>query len=1192
MRFVAATWRCDACRVQGEPVDVLVLGPTLVRAGDTVLPVDRPLERALLVRLAMGRGTAVADQRLAGDLWGDEELRRPIERLRVVVSRLRTSLGPHAGLISRSAAGYRLASAPTDLIRAEAAAERLHAAERLGDHTKVRDASAAALAYWRGPSLADLRLIRYARIEAERLDDWRLTLTVARLGAELHLGAAGAVTAELSALVAEHPLHEPLAGLLALALYRTGRQADALARLARLRRALADELGVNLGPEIARLELRLLRQDPALLPTPAPTKPEPTAPTILRPRRIDAPRATTTGLGQAGEKPRQHATDPHLADPHLADPHPADPHPADPHPADPHRRARHARPGDGVLPDIAVAEHGQPGATVLRLPARAPAGPPAGAPRAFPQRPLAMVRPPADPPADQVRSRLPIPETTLVGRDGDRAALRALLREPTMVTLVGPPGGGKSRLALEVAREVADGGRRTVFVQLAPLGREEDVVTAVAEAAGMTRGPADPLSRVGAALGGALLVLDHADHLVEQVRSVVTGLRQSEAGLSFLVTSTRALLVADEVAHRVGPLSRAHAIALFTDRTGRRRLGQGGSPAGSGRADAARICASLDGLPLGIELAAGLARSLPVAQLAGRVTGQLRLLGGGAPSSDRPRTSLRAALDWSYQLLDPRDRAVLRRLGVFAGDFSLDAAEAVVRGDPIEVGDVAPAVAELVARGLVSSYTEAGRRRLALLETVQAFALARLGAAGETEDTRTRHLSWCLDRVCGSAGPAATAGTSPAISAAGWPNLAAALELAAGQARAADGLRLALALDPHWLAAGRFEEASRHYAALVGAAGAGRAERAEAFSNLGWHVARLGRFGEAVELLARAADLLDGGSDQIALTIRYRQGRLELGRGRLPSAVAALRAGLALAHRSGSPRQRVSMGATLGAALLIAGDADGALEAYRGAALAGRDSGDERGLALGLHREAAALLAAGRTDAAVRLISESDRYASLLADRRLLRGNELIRAQAARADGDLVAAERHARKALGPLQARLSDSLDTTEALARIELADVLVDTGALVEARALLEARGLLDTPPDHSLPEHALPNHALPNHALPNHALPNHALPNHALPNHALFEHAFPERARPEYAAGREGQPAVLLRLAARPVASALALAEGDRVTAEWLVARAEAEFASSGFGWARYAARLAEVRHRLDTSAGTDRPPGMCQ
>jgi len=1155
MRFVAATWRCDACRVQGKPVDVLVLGPTLVRAGDTVLPVDRPLERALLVRLAMGRGTAVADQRLAGDLWGDEEPRRPIERLRVVVSRLRTSLGPHAGLISRSAAGYRLASAPTDLVRAEAAAERLHAAERLGDHAKVRDASAAALAYWRGPSLADLRLIRYARIEAERLDDWRLTLTVARLGAELHLGAAGAVTAELSALVAEHPLHEPLAGLLALALYRTGRQADALARLARLRRALADELGVNLGPEIARLELRLLRQDPTLLPTPPPTNPAPTAPTILRPRRIDAPRATATGLGQAGEKPHHHAADPHLGT------------------ADPHRRtgdarpgAGDARPGAGGLPEIAVAEHGQPGATVLRLPARAPAGPPDAPPRAFPQRPLAMVRPPADPPADQVRPRLPIPETTLVGRDGDRAALRALLREPTMVTLVGPPGGGKSRLALEVAREVADGGRRTVFVQLAPLGREEEVVTAVAEAAGVARDPADPLSRIGAALDGSLLVLDHADHLVEQVRSVVSGLRQSAPGLSFLVTSTRALLVADEVAHRVEPLSRAHAIALFTDRTGRRRLGGGGSPAGSDRADAARICASVDGLPLGIELAAGLARSLPVAQLAGRVTGQLRLPGGGAPASGGPRTSLRAALDWSYQLLDPRERAVLRRLGVFAGDFTLDAAEAVVRGEPIELGDVAPAVAELVARGLVSSYTEAGRRRLALLETVQAYALAQLGAAGETEAARTRHLSWCVDRVRASASPAATAGTSPAIAAVGWPNLATALELAAGQARAADGLRLALALDPHWLAAGRFEEASRHYAALVDAAGAARAERAEAFSNLGWHVARLGRFGEAVELLARAADLLDGGSDQIALTIRYRQGRLELGRGRLPSAIRALRAGLALAHRSGSPRQRDSVGSTLGAALLIAGDADGALEAYRGAALAVRECGDERGLALGMHREAAALLAAGRTDAAVRLISESDRYASLLADRRLLRGNALIRAQAARADGDLVAAERHARMALGPLQARLPASLDTTEALARIELADVLVDTGALVEARVLLEARGLLDTPPDHPLPDHALPNHA-------------------------LFEHAFPERARLEHAAGR-GQPAVLLRLAAWPVASALALAEGDRVTAEWLVARAEAEFASSGFGWARYAARLAEVRHRLDISADTDRPPGMCR
>lgn len=248
-----------------EPqLEVLVLGPLAVRLGGTPLPVDRPLERALLARLALADGMSVPDHRLAADLWGDGDLARPTERLRVLASRVRAAIGSPDSLI-RVNGGYALAAQLTDLAEARAAAERMHAAVRAGDHVTARTAAKAALARWRGPSLADLRTIPYAVAEGEQLDAWRLTLQVEQLSAELALGHAAEAGRELEALAAENPLHERLWCLLALALYRTGRQADALSRLAKLRSRLVDELGVDPAPDTAAMELRLLRQDPILL---------------------------------------------------------------------------------------------------------------------------------------------------------------------------------------------------------------------------------------------------------------------------------------------------------------------------------------------------------------------------------------------------------------------------------------------------------------------------------------------------------------------------------------------------------------------------------------------------------------------------------------------------------------------------------------------------------------------------------------------------------------------------------------------------------------------------------------------------------------------------------------------------------------------------------------------------------------
>ncbi|WP_432878698.1 AfsR/SARP family transcriptional regulator [Kribbella sp. CA-245084] len=275
-----------------EPLlEVGVLGPLVVRLGGTPLSVDRPLERALLVRLALAGGMSVPDSRVAVDLWGDVDLARPTERLRVLASRLRAAL-ELPSLLTRSNGGYALAARVTDLTEARLAAEQMHAAVRSGEPALVRTAARGALSHWRGPSLADLRTVPYAVAEGEQLDAWRLALQVELLDADLALGHAAEAARELEALAAENPLHERLWCLLALSLYRTGRQADALSRLSKLRTRLADDLGVNPAPRHSR--------DGA-----TPTPPRPNPPPQTNPTHSADGRRTGRRLipGAAGRQP-------------------------------------------------------------------------------------------------------------------------------------------------------------------------------------------------------------------------------------------------------------------------------------------------------------------------------------------------------------------------------------------------------------------------------------------------------------------------------------------------------------------------------------------------------------------------------------------------------------------------------------------------------------------------------------------------------------------------------------------------------------------------------------------------------------------------------------------------------------------------------------------------------------------------
>ncbi|MFD3406118.1 ATP-binding protein [Kribbella sp. NPDC058693] len=959
-----------------EPLlEVRVLGPLVVRVGGTPLSVDRPLERALLVRLALAGGMSVPDNRLAADLWGDVDLARPTERLRVLASRLRSAL-ELPSLLTRSNGGYALAARVTDLTEARAAAEQMHAAVRSGDHALVRTSARAALSHWRGPSLADLRTVPYSVAEGEQLDAWRLALQVELLDAELALGHAAEAARELEALAGENPLHERLWCLLALALYRTGRQADALSRLSKLRTRLAEELGVDPTPDTAAMELRLLRQDPTLL--------------------LKTPKTTVS-----------------------------------------------------------------------------------------------------PPPPDTPTVQLPAPLTSFVGRDAELSSLVRRLEQPGLVTLTGGPGSGKSRLAFEAARAT----KRVVrVVELAPLQRETAVLEAIV---GDDAGGHDPIGAAAASLDGSVLVLDNAEHVVEQTAEIVAGLLRQAPALTILVTSQRPLQLAAEEVWPMRPLDALDAAKLFTERCA--------TDAHSADPEQiAAICTAVDRYPLGIELAAGLTRTLTVPQLAKRLADRMRLLVAGSRDAQLRHTSLVAALDWSHQLLGDRERAVLRRIAVFAGGFTLEAAEQVA-DDP---RDVAPALTELADRSLLTVEAVNGRR-FRLLETVRDYALTKLEDARETDQARTAQLDWALSFVQTAARDDDFASADSVTEVfAEWPNLLDILDRAPGTDRAVVGLRLALALHTPWLIRGWYAEAARHFAALADAPNATTAERVAALSNHGFVLTMRGRFDQAAEALTEAEALArTQDDDTLTLTALYYRSIVEIERGHLTDAFTPLLAGQALARTSPQHERRLSACTdALGTLYVYTGQPAKALECYETCIVADREYGDEHGLSRGLSNLAGALVSLNRYDEALKAAAESDHYARRLDDRQILPLNEVIRGVVAVARADLDAAEKYLRSAV---EYAVADDSGVTHAY--IDLADLLILQGEVDEAAALLDAVFAETTEQSTSW-------------------------------------------------------------LAARAVATALAVAQGNGPQAATLLAETTTIYTQTGFAWPRYAARLNAVREAL--------------
>jgi predicted ATPase len=326
-----------------------------------------------------------------------------------------------------------------------------------------------------------------------------------------------------------------------------------------------------------------------------------------------------------------------------------------------------------------------------------------------------------------------------------------------LVTLTGPGGVGKSRLALQAAAGVAasfDGG--AWLVELAGLADGSEVPAAVAAVLGVSQQP-------GRSLWGSvcdachyrrlLLVLDNAEHLLDAVADLVNELLGSASGVRVLVTSREALGVSGERVRPVRPLAvEDEAVALFVERV--RAVRPDFELAAGNAVAVVEVCRHLDGMPLAIELAAARAGSMTPGEIAGRLDERFRLLRAGRRTRVERHQTLRATIDWSYDSLDEGDRRVFAELAVFPASFTERAAEAVLAGGGNDdAWEVIDALDRLVAKSLVSAADIEGVTRYQLLETVRHYAAERLAERGGVEESRRAHAAWVVDFAEQEAGP-------------------------------------------------------------------------------------------------------------------------------------------------------------------------------------------------------------------------------------------------------------------------------------------------------------------------------------------------------------------------------------------------------------------------------------------------------
>ncbi len=424
------------------------------------------------------------------------------------------------------------------------------------------------------------------------------------------------------------------------------------------------------------------------------------------------------------------------------------------------------------------------------------------------------------------RHNLPPQLTHFIGREKVVAEVKAFVSVQRLVTLIGPGGAGKTRLSLQVAHELLETFTDGVwFVELAPINEAGLIAQTVATTIGLHE---EPGKSIGATLSDrlrarqALLILDNCEHLVQAAAQFADGLLRGCPDLHMITSSREGLGVAGEVLYRVPPLAtpdpkhlppletmaQYEAVKLFVDRAA--SVKPGFTITDQNASAIAQVCVRLDGIPLAIELAAARAKMLTPDQIAARLDDRFRLLTGGSRTALPRQQTLRAAIDWSFDLLSIEERALMRRLSVFVGGWTLESAEAIGAGDGVEDYAVLDILESLLNKSMVAADLEQGHEaRYRMLETIGDYALDKLVEAGEGDRIRQAHFDFLLNLAV-AAEPKLMRGREQAS----WldrleierDNLRAALEWAIKANRIEVAMHLATALGSFWNERGYFQE--------------------------------------------------------------------------------------------------------------------------------------------------------------------------------------------------------------------------------------------------------------------------------------------------------------------------------------------------------------------------------------------------
>ncbi|MGW7545251.1 BTAD domain-containing putative transcriptional regulator [Streptomyces sp. NPDC054770] len=615
-----------------------LLGPLELVSDHGAVVLPGALSRAIVTRLLLAGGAVVQRDTLIDDLWAEREAKDPVNALQVQVTKLRAAFaaqGEDERLLSRHG-GYQVDLRPEDAldtVRFEAAVRRGHDYLKAGAHHEAETALREGLALWRGRALDDLEG-RVFGSERSRLEDLRLGALEDAAAAGLELGRAEQLVPELKALVAGWPLRERLRERLMLALYRSGRLADALEVYEEGCRLLKAELGVVPSLELRSLHAALVRHDPSV---------------------------------------------------------------------------RAAGAADAVRVDGGAS------------PAR--------------------------------KGNLSRPLGPFVGRRGDLEGLCEAVGGARLVTVVGPGGVGKTRLALEAGAVLESSCDGVWWVDLASTD-DAGVLLAVAGALGLSdasvrpdQPPHDYTHRLISFFAGrdAVLALDNCEHVLDTVAPLVGTLLGSCPSLTVVTTSRAPLGARGEVLYQLAPMPDTEAADLFAARAVMIDPSFRGDEAAA--RDIRSLCRRLDGLPLAVELAAAHVRLLSVREIEDRLDNRFVLLTKGERTAPARHRTLRAVLDWSYALLDGTEQRVLTELALYVGGCSVEVAETAVALDEECRHQLLHVLAQLVDKSLVFSVPTPHGNRLRMLETVREYALARLRDEGRAAEAEERLMAWALDFV-------------------------------------------------------------------------------------------------------------------------------------------------------------------------------------------------------------------------------------------------------------------------------------------------------------------------------------------------------------------------------------------------------------------------------------------------------------